>query len=312
MAAVFRDVPAWTPDLSFLDRTPTGNLIESFQGMKSRTRLLLRLALTAIILFAGAVAINVWWQARLDRRIDLSRKLVGRWAAEGRNGLVAGPPPVLTGGVTRVPGHSGTAWSFDGASAHVTVTNMPEMAFGAGEDFSVMAWIQPITYPSSFGVMSIVDKRQIGGITTAQGFSFHLEYGHVACQISPATGLQVTRADLLHPTRWPAIWKNRNGPAPINRFISQGPDLCDGQFHHVALTLDRHSATGGKLYVDGKLVLTFDPTKIRGSLANKEPLLIGTHPDTTLTCGFKGLIEDVRLYSRKLSEAEVKAAARAE
>jgi hypothetical protein len=93
-------------------------------------------------------------------------------------------------------------------------------------------------------------------------------------------------------------------------FVAPGPDLRDGQFHHVALTLDRHSTKGGKLYVDGRPVLTFDATTSNGNLANTEPLLIGTHPDTTLHAGFKGLIEDVRLYSRALSPDEIEAAAK--
>ena len=53
------------------------------------------------------------------------------------------------------------------------------------------------------------------------------------------------------------------------------------------------------------MVLTFDPTAQSGSLINHEPVLIGNHPDRTLHCGFKGVIGDVRIYSRALSDAEV-------
>ncbi len=172
-----------------------------------------------------------------------------------------------------------------------------------------MAWIKPERADTTFGVMSIVEKRKVGGILTARGYSLHLEYGHLACQLSPRPGFQVTWADVVTPRRWPAIWKNRYALAPANRFVSAAPNLCDGRFHHVALTLERHSTTGGKLYVEGKVVLTFDPTKLRGSFVNSEPLLIGTHPDPTLNCAFKGLIEDVRLYARALSPAEVETAA---
>ena len=61
--------------------------------------------------------------------------------------------------------------------------------------------------------------------------------------------------------------------------------------------------------MDGSVVLTFDPTKLRGTMVNSEPLLIGTHPDTTLQCAFKGKIEDVRFYSRCLSQKEIELAA---
>src|ERR1041385_872042 len=270
--------------------------------------------ITAVLLplaLAASVAFHLWWQARLDARIDLSRKLIGRWAAEGRaDKLIAGSPAVLKGGVSRVPGHSGIAWSFDGATANVSVPDGPQLAFRAGQDFSVMAWIQPKHSSTSFNIMSIVEKRKVGGITTALGYSLHLDDGRLGCQISPSKGPQITKADLLAPSRWLTIWKNRNAPAAVNGFCSTGPDLRDGKFHHVALTMNRHSTTGGKLYVDGNVILTFDPTKVRGSLANSEPLLIATHPDTTLQCAFKGLIEDVRLYARTLSPAEIERAAK--
>jgi len=59
--------------------------------------------------------------------------------------------------------------------------------------------------------------------------------------------------------------------------------------------------------VDGKLVLTFDPRKQAASLTNTAPLLIGGNPATTLECGFRGRIGEVRLYSRAFSAGEVRA-----
>ena len=87
-------------------------------------------------------------------------------------------------------------------------------------------------------------------------------------------------------------------------------DLRDGRPHHVAMTVARWSKTGGNLYVDGKVVLTFDPTKRAGSLASNAPLLVGNHPDQSLHCSFKGLIEDVRIYARALTGPEVEALSR--
>src|SRR5438270_13933323 len=93
------------------------------QGMKLTRKNVLILALAPAALLIAAVTVPMWWQAKLDRRVDLRRQLIGRWAAEGRSdGLAAGSPPVLKGRVTRVPGRHGTAWSFDCATANVSVT----------------------------------------------------------------------------------------------------------------------------------------------------------------------------------------------
>jgi Concanavalin A-like lectin/glucanases superfamily len=241
----------------------------------------------------------------------VSRGLVGWWVTGKQpDHRTVAAPLVISGDVTRVKGETGPALHFNGDAGKATVPNAPELNFGPGQNFSVMAWIKPEHAQTSFGVMSIVEKRKVGGILTARGFSLHLEYGRLACQLSPAPGFHVTKANLLHPKSLIALWKNRNALALATSFVSPGPDLRDGRFHHVALTLERQSAAGGKLYVDGQAVLTFDPRKLGGSLANAQPLLIGTHPDALLRCEFKGYIRDVRLYSRALSPEEIEAAAK--
>ena len=93
---------------------------------------------------------------------------------------------------------------------------------------------------------------------------------------------------------------------PSYAFGPAGPDTRDGQFHHVAVTVQRDSATGGKLYVDGQEVLTFDPTVAAGDLSNTEPLRIGVNANATFFSNFKGAIDEVSLYHRALTAAEVR------
>ena len=131
----------------------------------------------------------------------------------------------IKGAVSRAWGRSALGLSFDGTTCEATVPDSPELAIRGGQDFSVMAWIQPMPAANnSFGVMSIVEKRKVGGITTARGFSFHLEYGYLACQLAPAPGFHLTRTDLMAPGTWPALWKSRNALAPVSRFVFQGKD----------------------------------------------------------------------------------------
>jgi hypothetical protein len=240
--------------------------------------------------------------------VDLKRGLVGQWKADA-NAQVVGSQAVLTGGVTTVTVSGGKVYSFDGSRACVMVADSPGLHFGSGQDFSVLAVVEPEQATTAFGVMSIVEKRKVSGITAARGFSLHLEYGYLACQLSPARSW-FKMAYLMSPRTLFASWQARKQPGPVSRFISTTPDLRDGKLHHVALTLQRHSKTGGKLYVDGREVLIFDPRSVAGDLSNTEPVLIGNHPDKTLNCAFKGLIGGVQIYRRALSGEEVAAAAR--
>lgn len=215
-----------------------------------------------------------------------------------------------TGGVQMVSTTRGPGWSFDGKTAALLVSDSPGLHFGKGQNFSITAWIQALGNNNSFGVSSIVEKRQVSGIAAALGFSLHLEYGFLACQLAPTPPVRWRVSDFTSPSRFKAAWARRSAPGPVYRFISTKPLLTDGKFHHVALSVDRRSHTGGKLYVDGVVVNTFDPTKLPGSLSNKQPMIIGNHPDTTLTCGFSGIISEVSIYRRALGDEELEQASR--
>jgi hypothetical protein len=105
-----------------------------------------------------------------------------------------------------------------------------------------------------------------------------------------------------------------NAPFPVltadgDMFISSGPDLRDGMFHHVAVTLDRSSTTGGKLFVDGNVVLTFDALSHRGDLSNTGQLLIGGPTTTRSNSFFYGSIDELAIYNRALTTNEIQAIA---
>src|SRR6266478_10135357 len=85
-----------------------------------------------------------------------------------------------------------------------------------------------------------------------------------------------------------------------------GPDLRDGAWHHVALTLQRTNTAGGRFYVDGQPIFTFDPTSQQGDLTSDQPLLIGLFGDyPRLDLNFRGGIDELSMYRRTLSPAEI-------
>ena len=131
--------------------------------------------------------------------------------------------------------------------------------------------------------MSFVDKRDAPNNTQCQGYEFCLVHGKIHLRMSDSL-------------------------AGIGQdWMSPGPDLRDGGFHHVAVTVIRNSTDGGKMFVDGEVVLTFDPTGVAGDLSNDQPLLIGNHPDPAYQCFFHGEIKNVAVFNRALSASEIQA-----
>ncbi len=79
----------------------------------------------------------------------------------------------------------------------------------------------------------------------------------------------------------------------------------DGQWHHVAGVI---SATGMKLYGDGELICT--NTDMQPIVYDKGPdFVVGRHGTNTSGFPFDGNIDEVRVYTRVLSPAEIAALA---
>ncbi len=210
--------------------------------------------------------------------------LISWWPADGNaNDIQDGNDGTLVGGAGFAAGEIGSAFVFGGVSADgVVVPDAPSLDFGTGDDLSIDAWILAEVSGSS-GVRDIVDKRDAPNVITAVGYALFLFNGRL--------GFQLADAPL-------AAGAHTN-------FVSPGPDLRDGNFHHVAVTVDRSSSTGGKLYVDGVVVFTFDPTVEPGDLSNNKPLLIGKHPTVGFSGAYRGRIDEVEIFDRALLASEI-------
>ncbi len=210
--------------------------------------------------------------------------LVSWWPGDADASDVAGENHGLPlDDATYAPGKVGLAFRFDGADDGVQVADHSSLDFGPGVDFSIDAWVAPIRENA---VQIIVDKRHAPPPPNqAVGYALFLYEGRI--------GFQMADAPLT--------------PGAYTNFISAGPSLLDGAFHHVAATVDRDAPGGGKLFVDGVVVLTFDPAVEPGDLSNDEPFLIGKHATPTYPGDVTGLVDEVEVFNRALSEAEIQA-----
>lgn len=216
-----------------------------------------------------------WWP--LD-------ELAGPTAAEivnNNDGTYMGAPAPLAGEFVL------NSLCFNGTTDYVEVPNAPELNFGTG-NLSVDAWVRTTTIG---GVKVIVEHRE-NAPNGVIGYSMYLYQGNLSFQLADGNGAN-TCACL--PTRACTNY----GPGAV-AFVA------DGQWHHVAVTVNRGSTTGGSFYVDGAFVASFNPTCQPGSITNNGVLRIGS---LTLGAGgaslFQGCIDEVELFDRELTPNEV-------
>jgi hypothetical protein len=98
-----------------------------------------------------------------------------------------------------------------------------------------------------------------------------------------------------------------NEGSSVSGMAAVSPTL-DAQWHLVAATFSRGSATGGKLYYDGALVSTFDTTPLSGTVETDAELHLGEQPSLGRGLAqhwFSGGLDEVELFDRALTGLEV-------
>lgn len=203
--------------------------------------------------------------------------------------LAGGGNGVSFGGPTSTPGYVNQSFCFNsGVTPFIDYPNSAAKNFNAG-NFSFDAWVRrPNTngQPLNDGVRVIVDKRTQFQNGTIRGYSFYLFNGSIACQV--ATGAFVNYG---------------SGPA--------GLVPSDGQWHHVAVTIDRTSTMPTVLfYVDGAQAgagVPVSPANIGLSVNCPSALRIGGRiaAGPLLGSTFQDCIDEVELFNRVLRPAEI-------
>ncbi|MDW8310468.1 MAG: LamG-like jellyroll fold domain-containing protein [Verrucomicrobiales bacterium] len=217
--------------------------------------------------------------------------LAGWWPGDGHGREVLGGSwAVLSNGAGFAEGFVEEGFNLDGLDDRVVIPSRPEYNFGPGADLTIEAWIK-VNPGNQRQLITLFDKRYhlpvVGGVPLgdATGYALYLWEGRLSFQLGDAPPVVGGYAD----------------------YRSAEPDLRDGRFHHVAVAVERNQPSGGRLYVDGQVVMTFDPRGQPGDLSNEEPIHIGNHPLPGVGSFLDGVIDEISLYRRALSEAEVAA-----
>ncbi|MEM1181809.1 MAG: LamG domain-containing protein [Acidobacteriota bacterium] len=198
---------------------------------------------------------------------DEQRGTTSRDLLHGNNGWhVNGPSPITFGRV-------GGALRLDGFNDYVEVNTDSNNNLGV-EDFTIEGWIKTDdAYGTFVSKRDWVDGRYFG-------YLFGLWNGR----------LVVGMGDV-----------DRNS---IQFVVPRNPTVYDGEWRHVAVGVDRNMRNGGRVYLDGVLIHTFDPTGVRGRLESRKNLQFGRETNSG-GIRFDGMLDEMTLYSRALTGAEI-------
>ncbi|MBI2766705.1 MAG: hypothetical protein HYX53_12470 [Chloroflexi bacterium] len=185
-------------------------------------------------------------------------------------GLVGSP-----NGPNPVSGQVGGAMYFPGT--YIEVAPQSDLDFGTG-DFTIDAWIRPVTIVDANFLSLIVYKVDSAGIGYALYTQGNQSGGRELKLVM--NGTTYTSTALITSTAW----------------------------YHVAVTVDRSSLSGA-FYIDGLPAGTFNP--IAGSIDNTAPMLIGASFLPGLLLPNVGrheiTIDELELFNRALTQAEIQA-----
>ncbi|GIW82160.1 MAG: hypothetical protein KatS3mg105_3967 [Gemmatales bacterium] len=218
-----------------------------------------------------AAADKVSSNLRIDNGLVALISLDERKGDKVANHVAGGMGGTVHGKPTWKPGKLGNAFEFNGKS-HIRLGSIGD--FERDQPFSYGAWINWKGGPGGMAPVSRMNDRN-----GYRGYDIFIAGGSVAVHILhqwPNNGIKVTSVGKIKPNQW----------------------------HHVFVTYDGSSkAAGVKLYIDGKpQKLTVNADSLKATIRCNVDLRLGQRYGSA---GFRGLIDDVRLYNRQLSDAEV-------
>jgi len=203
--------------------------------------------------------------------------LVSWWPGEGNaNDIADANNGTLQGGATFATGRVGQAFSFDGNGDFVQVPDSANLDIT--DKITLDAWIKTSGTNDFSGIVG-----KIGSIDpdTRKGY------------LLGVNALSKLRCDMV---------LDRSAPCCIQGTAVSTTSVEDGNWHHVACTYDGAEV---KVYVDGVLEDTVAYTN--GIGLNNEPLRIGRDPFSAPNRDFNGLIDEVEVFNRALTDDEIEA-----
>ena len=167
----------------------------------------------------------------------------------------------------------GGALRFDGVDDYVSVPTSDAFDFGT-RDCSISLWFKTSGAVSANGEQYIIDLRENDNNPHVEIYTTHGDtHGRLGTHILPGNV----------------------------RIKYNDPDVFDGAWHHVVVTLNNGVSNGYKLYLDGTIV---GENTFSGILGGWDSIKIGGD-DPHGPEFFHGLIDDVMVFDQSLSPEQV-------
>jgi hypothetical protein len=235
-----------------------------------------------ILLLLAGLVVGGWYgfsKIKIYQHGQFPPGLVALWSGEGGgNDLVGGNNAMLTD-ISFAAGKVGQAFSFNGSTSTIKIPASASLDIGIGDGFTIMAWIKPSDVN---GIHPLL-------IFQTDGRPFNINIG-----IRPSEN---------------GVLNGSISDVPGKRFLVSKPEtLTSDVFQHIALTYDKESGIG-IWYVNGVIVAQrqLDPH----IASTKGDLLLSPHVgqpgDWSYGRSFAGLMDEIAIYNRALSAAEIQA-----
>ena len=218
--------------------------------------------------------------------------LVSWWPGDGNaSDIVDGNTPNQTLGAPQfVTAKVGQGFQFDGDDGYVAPDN-PNLNFGATGSFTIDAWFRVDgVNPVGFGQNTLIDKRAPTPPNHQRGYVMSVL--HSSHPEGPPVGFfiqfQIKEDD-------------------INFVTVSTNAITDNDFHFIAAVVNRANQTMS-IYLDGVLQQQ-QSIAIVGDISNDKRLFIGHHTLDVLTGlrPFRGVLDEVEIFSRALADSEIQA-----
>ena len=176
---------------------------------------------------------------------------------------------------------SGTCLKLDGTNDYVSINNSSSLNIGTG-DFTITIWVNLLDQPTADNArffFKVISSPALEGYN----FAIYGNTGYVEGYIAENGTSRFVRANktALENTGW----------------------------HYLVFSIDRDSATGIKIYVDGsqETYSTQDnPTTISGDITTTAPLVLGRNELSPTNTYVNGKIDELRIYNAAIPTSQIR------